>query len=98
MPALIGAYRDRHVDVNLSLREMTSVQQIDALNAGQLHGIIVQNPFNMGYLGVRTMVDSLMGKPVEKKIDTGVMLVTKDNLQTPEVNDLLHPPLDQYLK
>ena len=71
---------------------------IDALNANQLHGLVVQNPFNMGYLGVRTMVESLLGKPVEKKIDTGVMLVTKDNLQTPEVNALLHPPLDQYLK
>ena len=71
---------------------------IDALNANQLHGIVVQNPFNMGYLGVRTMVESLLGKPVSKKIDTGVMLVTKDNMETPEVNALLHPPLDQYLK
>jgi ribose transport system substrate-binding protein len=71
---------------------------IDALNNNQLHGIVVQNPFNMGYLGVRTMVDSLLGKPVEKKIDTGVMLVTKENMQSPEVQTLLHPPLDQYLK
>ena len=76
----------------------TSQRFIDAINANQLHGIVVQNPFNMGYLGVRTMVDSLLGKPVEKKIDTGVMLVTKDNLQTPDVSALLHPPLDQYLK
>jgi ribose transport system substrate-binding protein len=71
---------------------------IDAINAGQLHGIVVQNPFNMGYLGVKTMVESLLGKPVEPKIDTGVMLVTKDNMSTPEVQALLHPPLDQYLK
>jgi len=71
---------------------------IDAMRAGQLHGIVVQNPFNMGYLGVRTMVDSLLGKSVEKKIDTGVMLVTKDNMETPDVQTLLHPPLDQYLK
>ncbi len=71
---------------------------IDALNAGQLHGIVVQNPFNMGYLGVKTMVDNLLGRTVEKKIDTGVMLVTKENMETPEVKTLLHPPLDQYLK
>ncbi len=76
----------------------TSQTFIDAMNANQLHGIVVQNPFNMGYLGVKTMVDSLLGKPVEKKIDTGVMLVTKDNMQSPEVQALLHPPLDQYLK
>ena len=71
---------------------------IDAMNKGELHGIVVQNPFNMGYLGVKTMVDQLLGKTVEKKIDTGVMLVTKDNMESPEVKTLLHPPLDQYLK
>jgi len=71
---------------------------IDAMNKGELHGIVVQNPFNMGYLGVKTMVDQLLGKTVEKKIDTGVMLVTKDNMESPEVQTLLHPPLDQYLK
>jgi ribose transport system substrate-binding protein len=71
---------------------------IDALKSDQLHGIVVQNPFNMGYLGVRTMVDHLLGKPVEKMIDTGVMLVTKDNMETPDVQTLLHPPLEQYLK
>jgi len=71
---------------------------IEAMRAGQLHGIVVQNPFNMGYLGVRTMVDNLLGKPVERKIDTGVMLVTKENLDSPDVQTLLHPPLDQYLK
>lgn len=71
---------------------------IDALNSGQLHGIVVQNPFNMGYLGVRTMVDHLLGRTVEKQIDTGVMLVTKDNMGSPEVQTLLRPPLDQYLK
>jgi len=76
----------------------TSQTFIDAINANQLHGIVVQNPFNMGYLGVKTMVDSLLGRPVNKKIDTGVMLVTKDNMPSPEVQALLHPPLDQYLK
>ena len=71
---------------------------IDAINANQLHGIVVQNPFNMGYLGVRSIVDHLQGKPVEKRIDTGVTMVTPDNLGAPEIQTLLHPPLDQYLK
>ena len=71
---------------------------IEAMNNNQLHGFVVQNPFNMGYLGVRSMVEHLQGKPVEKRIDTGVTIVTKDNLQSPEIQTLLHPPLDQYLK
>ncbi|HSE31858.1 MAG TPA: substrate-binding domain-containing protein [Pyrinomonadaceae bacterium] len=71
---------------------------IDAMKANQLNGIVVQNPFNMGYLGVKTMVDHLMGRSVEKITDTGVTLVTSDNLSSPEIQTLLHPPLDQYLK
>jgi ribose transport system substrate-binding protein len=71
---------------------------IEALKAGQLHGIVVQNPFNMGYLGVRTIVNHLLGKEVEKRIDTGVTLVTTENLDSPETQALLHPPLEQYLR
>src|SRR5947199_7251339 len=76
----------------------TSQTFIDAMRAKQLHGIVVQNPFNMGYLGVRTMVEHLQGKPVEKRIDTGVTLITNDYLDANETQALLHPPLDQYLK
>ena len=85
----------------VKFRSLVSIRAkdfIDAINANQLHGIVVQNPFNMGYLGVKTMVDRLLGKTVERKIDTGVMLVTKENMQSSEVQTLLHPPLDQYLK
>src|SRR6266705_3497249 len=76
----------------------TSQMFVDAMRAKQLHGIVVQNPFNMGYLGVRTMVESLKGKSVEKRIDTGVTMITPDNLDAKEMQALLHPPLDQYLK
>jgi ribose transport system substrate-binding protein len=76
----------------------TSQLFIDAMKAKQLHGIVVQNPFNMGYLGVRTMADSLLGKPVEKRIDTGVVMITPDNMDAPDMQAVLHPPLDQFLK
>lgn len=71
---------------------------IDAMKANQLNGIVVQNPFNMGYLGVKTMVDHLLGQTVQKQTDTGVTLVTGENLNSPEIQTLLHPPLEQYLK
>jgi ribose transport system substrate-binding protein len=76
----------------------TSQTFIDAMRGKQLQGIVVQNPFNMGYLGVRTMVESLQGRPVEKRIDTGVVMITPDNLDAPDMQSVLHPPLDQYLK
>ena len=71
---------------------------VSAMRAGQLHGFALQNPFRMAELGVLTMVDHLLGKPVPKRVDTGVLVVTPANLDTPEVRDLLNPPLDTYLK
>lgn len=65
---------------------------LTALRQGQLHGIVVQNPYRMGYLGVRTMSNHLLGKPVEKRVDTGVVMVTPENLETTEVKELLKPP------
>jgi len=71
---------------------------IDAMRNKQLQGIVVQNPFRMGDLGVRTLVDHLQGKTVAKRIDTGVMLVTADNMENVDVQQLLHPPLAKYLQ
>lgn len=71
---------------------------VKAMRDKQLHGIVLQNPINMGYLGVRTMVEHLQNKPVERRIDTGVQMVTPENLDTPESKALLNPPLNEYLK
>lgn len=68
------------------------------LKAGDIQGMVVQNPMRMGYLGVKTMVDVLQGKKVEAKIDTGVGFVTKENFNSPEMADIVNPPLDKYLK
>ena len=64
---------------------------IAAIRQGQLHGIVIQNPVNMGYLGVKTMVDHLQGRPVEKRVDTGVWLITPENLDSPDTQTLLAP-------
>ena len=65
---------------------------IAPLERGELKGFVVQNPVNMGYLSVKTMVDHLQGKPVPPIVDTGVMMVTLDNLHDPEVQAVIHPP------
>ena len=44
---------------------------------------MLQNPVNMGYLGVKTMVAHLRGEKVEKRIDTGAVLVTPENMDQP---------------
>jgi ribose transport system substrate-binding protein len=65
---------------------------VKAMRDGKLQGIVVQNPFRMGELGVKTLVDHLLGTPAPKRIDTGVTLITPANLDTPEAQQLLHPP------
>jgi ribose transport system substrate-binding protein len=73
-------------------------QSVQDLKNGDLQALVVQNPVKMGYLAVKTMVAHLQGQPVEKIIDTGVHLVTPENMDQPEMQELLHPPLDEYLK
>ena len=72
-------------------------QSVIDLKNGDLQGLIVQNPVKMGYLGVMTLAKHLRGEPVEKRIDTGVTLVTKENMDQPEVTELLAPPLKEFL-
>jgi ribose transport system substrate-binding protein len=71
---------------------------VDALKAGTVQGLVVQDPFQMGYLGVKHCADAIAGRAVAKQVDTPVQLVTPENLETPAIKDLLNPPLDQYLK
>jgi len=40
----------------------------------------------------------LHGEKVESRIDTGVVLATPENMEQPEIRDLLNPPFDKYLK
>jgi len=73
-------------------------QSVADLKNGDVQGLIVQNPVYMGYKGVMTMMEHLQGKAVEKRIDTGVVLVTAENAEQPEIKELLYPPLEKYLK
>src|SRR5262245_48157020 len=68
------------------------------LKNGDVQGLVVQNPLLMGYSGVMTLIKALQGEKVEKRIDTGVVLATPENMDQPQIKELLHPPIAQYLK
>jgi ribose transport system substrate-binding protein len=70
---------------------------VDAMRYKQLHGLVVQDPFQMGELAIKTLIEHLGGKTVQKRLATTVVMVTPDNIDKPEVKRLLQPPLDQYL-
>jgi ribose transport system substrate-binding protein len=62
---------------------------VDGLKAGQIDALVVQNPFKMGYEGVKAVVTQIKGQPVPKRIDTGVEIVTKAKLDDPQIKELL---------
>jgi ribose transport system substrate-binding protein len=71
---------------------------VKGLSDGHIDALVVQDPVKMGYLGVKTMVDHLQGRPVEKRIDTGAQLITRDRMSDPAVKELLQPDLSRWLK
>jgi len=73
-------------------------QSVTDMKNGDVQALVVQNPMLMGYLGVVTAVKHLRGEKVERRIDTGVALVTPENMEKPEIKELLYPELDKYLK
>ncbi|CAM2156153.1 ribose transport system substrate-binding protein [Pararobbsia alpina] len=57
---------------------------------GTLDATAVQGSYQMGYLGVKTVASIIEKKPVQKNLDTGVVLVTKDNIDKPEAKNVLY--------
>jgi len=76
----------------------SSEKLVQALRDGEIHGLVLQNPFRMGYLGVKTAVEYLMGVKVVPRIDTGVILVTAENMDELEIKNLLMPKLSEWLE
>jgi len=75
----------------------SSPKLVQALREGHLHGLVLQNPMKMGYLGVKQMVSHLKGEKIESRVDTGVYLATRENMDKPEIKALLWPDFSRYL-
>jgi len=69
---------------------------VTGLYQGEIHGLVLQNPEKMGYEGVKAMLAHLDGKTVPKRIDTGVVLITKEDLDKPATKALV-PKVDEWL-
>jgi ribose transport system substrate-binding protein len=67
----------------------SSPNLIEDLRTGVIDSLIIQNPYRMGYEGVKTLVNKLNGKESPRRIDTGIKLVTKENLDSAEIQQLI---------
>jgi ribose transport system substrate-binding protein len=66
---------------------------IKFLQDGAIAGLIVQDPFRMGYDGIKTALAASKSEPVPARVDTGASLITKANLSSPRSQELLHPKI-----
>ena len=71
----------------------TSAKLAEALAAKELHGLVLQNPYGMGKLGVETLVRHIKGTTVEPRIDTGVTMATPGNMNDEAIKSLLFPEM-----
>ncbi len=75
----------------------SSPKLVQALREGHIQALILQDPMKIGYLGVKQMVFYLKGQEIEKRIDTGVYIATRENMDDPEIKSLLSPDFSSYL-
>ena len=75
----------------------SSDRLVQGLRNGQINGLVLQDPINMGYLGVKTVVAHLQGQKVEKRIDTGSAVATPENMDDPKMKNLLEPDFKKWL-
>lgn len=67
------------------------IEEIEFLEEGIIKALVVQKPFNMGYLSVKTAIEVLRKNNVIVRIDTGSELITLENMYTQENQKLLFP-------
>jgi ribose transport system substrate-binding protein len=72
---------------------------VDALKSDKLHGLVLQDPFDMGFQGILRAVDSLEGKPLpaDRTKNTNLRVLTKENMNEPDIRPLYDRDLKPYL-
>jgi ribose transport system substrate-binding protein len=65
-------------------------KQVEDLEQGIVQALIAQKPADIGKAGVQQAIAALKGEPVQKKIGTGFVVVTKENMNNPDVQPFLY--------
>lgn len=76
----------------------SSPQLIESLKNGAIDSLVVQDPFQMGYKAMVAAVTKLKGGTPERIQNITPTLVTRENMNSPEVQKKINPDLDKYLK
>lgn len=105
-PNLIGIFGDNNVTGSGVSRTITNLgmedkvvavafdsdpEEIQGLESGSLYGLVLQDPYMMGYMGVDYAVRAALGIEVPKQTSTPTVIVTRDNMNDEEIIGLLDP-------
>ena len=64
--------------------------QLSALESGEIDGLVVQNPFGMGYATVVAAARSVLELGNEAQVDTGYTWVTRENIEDESIQKMLY--------
>jgi ribose transport system substrate-binding protein len=67
---------------------------VKSLQDGTIAALVVQDPFRMGYDGVKTALAASKGEKVPATFDTGANLITKANMSSARSQELLNPKIN----
>ncbi|MEZ5361026.1 MAG: substrate-binding domain-containing protein [Bryobacterales bacterium] len=111
-PDLVGLFADNESSTDGTVRAVkqrglsdqvkvvgfdASEDLIDEMRAGAIDSIVVQDPFKMGYEAAKAMGEKLAGREPQREMDSGAYLITPENVDTPEMQAVLFPPIEKWL-
>lgn len=70
---------------------------VEDLRAGVIDSLVIQDPFQIGYLGLKALVDARAGRKAPRRVDLPPVLVTRENMNDPKIQKLLNPDVEKYL-
>ena len=66
-------------------------EEISFMEKDVIQSLVIQNPFSMGYLGIKYALDAMNNKPLPKRVNTGSKVIDKNNMYHPENQQLVFP-------
>ncbi len=111
-PDLAGLFADNESSTDGTLRAVkqrglagklkivgfdASDELLAEMRAGAIDSIVVQDPFKMGYESTKALADALAGREPTRKVDSGAYLITPDNVDSPEMHQVLFPDIEKWL-
>ena len=76
----------------------SSPSLIEDLRGGTIDALVLQDPFQIGYQGLKALVEFRAGRAPSKRLDLAPVLVARENLEDSKIQKLISPDIDRYLK